>query len=318
MKTMQLPHFSSIDEVQVSLLKSLLEDGQVTVARQMKTLEISPMGFVLTNPRARCIINKARKWSFPLAIGELAWHLSGSHDVDFISYYGKEWRNFSENGKVIMESCYGHKIFARNDQGKSQWDNIVHLLQEDPATRRAVLSLYDGGFNLGPHSKDVACICTIQFLIRDGRLDAITHMRSNDVIWGLPYDLFLVTMLQEYLSQILSVDLGIYYHFANSMHLYERHFKLAENILNDNTFLGYYEMLPMSDIGHISHFLDIEKAIRESVNLFDIPTGIGEYWRELLIVLGSYHLRKIPSHSMQFLESSYYSQFIESSIRLLV
>ncbi|RYE54311.1 MAG: hypothetical protein EOP48_12600, partial [Sphingobacteriales bacterium] len=255
---MQLPQFSSVDEVQLSLLDSLLNGGTLVSARQMKTLEIHPSGFVLTNPRARCLTNKARKWSLPLAIGEFTWHLSASNDVKFISYYAKQWEKFSDDGKVIKESCYGHKIFEKNNKGISQWSNVVNLLSEDRDTRRAVLSLYESTTDFGAFSKDVSCICTIQFLIRDNKLDAITHMRSNDVMWGLPYDLFLVTMLQEYLALTLSVPLGRYYHFANSMHLYERHFKLATEILGSDYVP--YEMPYMTDSEEMSIFLKYEKT----------------------------------------------------------
>lgn len=291
MKTMQLPKFDSVDEIQLNLMESLLHDGKMVNARLMKTLEIHPSGFILKHPRARYIKNQARKWSLPLAIGEFAWHLSASNDVNFIGYYAKQWKAFSEDEKTISDSCYGHKIFKSNDKGKSQWNNIVSLLKEDPDTRRAVLSLYDTSNEFGPFSKDVSCICTIHFLIRDGRLDAITHMRSNDIILGLPYDIFLVTMLQEYLATILSVELGDYYHFANSMHLYERHFDLAQDILNSSNF-EVVEMAPMKDLDNIPLFLNIEAAIRLGENPVNFEDKLGSYWGYLMSVLQEYQTKK--------------------------
>lgn len=284
-----IPKYTSIDEVLLSLLQSILSRGDMVSVRNMNTLEIHPTGFMLTNPRARCITNKVRKWSLPLAIGEFAWHLSASNDVNFISYYAKRWKTFSENGKTIDESCYGHKIFGNNNGGTSQWSNIIDLLTKDPATRRAVLSLYDSATNFGPFSKDVSCICTIQFLIRDNQLDAVTHMRSNDAMWGLPYDIFLVTMLQEYLATILAVPLGNYYHYANSMHLYEHHFELAENIL-EGDYSETYEMPSMSNSTQIHSFLEYEETIRNG-NLTGI-IDIEDYWKDMLSVLQAYHIKK--------------------------
>ena len=310
MNIMGLPLFNTVDEIQLSLLKSILNDGDVVSARRMKTLEIHPTGFVLVNPRARCVTNTARRWSLPLAIGEFAWHLSASTDVNFISYYAKQWKNFSEDGKVIKESCYGHKIFEENNQGVSQWGNIVNLLSEDPATRRAVLSLYDSATDFGPFSKDVSCICTIQFLIRDSKLDAITHMRSNDVMLGLPYDLFLVTMLQEYLSETLSVQLGSYYHLSNSMHLYERHFKVAKDILRADYIA--YEMPSMTHLEQIPSFLKTEEDIRKEEGTSVDTTGLAEYWKDLLSVLRAYHAKKINSHHEKTLDvAPHYRSFID-------
>ena len=305
---MQLPHFETADDVQRSILESLLQEGNVVNARRMKTVEIHPMGFVLTNPRARCITNEARKWSLPLAIGEFAWHLSASDDVEFIGYYAKQWRNFSEDGKVIRESCYGHKIFGTNEEGISQWSAIVALLSEDPDTRRAVLSLYSSATDFGPFSKDVSCVCTIQFMLRNNKLDAITHMRSNDAILGLSYDLFLVTMLQELLAETLSVELGYYYHFANSMHLYERHFSLAESIIKAD-YSATYAMPQMTDFAQIPVFLRCEAAIREHTEIPAHTDQLADYWKNFVGVLKAYQLKK-DSHNQKLISTpSEYSRF---------
>jgi thymidylate synthase len=72
----------------------------------------------------------------------------------------------------------------------------------------------------------------MQFILRRGLLDAIVVMRSNDVIWGLPYDMFLFTFLQEMMAVELGVDVGRYHHFAASLHLYEKHRSRAVQILS--------------------------------------------------------------------------------------
>ena len=53
---------------------------------------------------------------------------------------------------------------------------------------------------------DLPCTRTIQFLLRSGHVDAVVYMRSNDAIWGLPYDIFLFTMLQEMLAVELALS----------------------------------------------------------------------------------------------------------------
>ncbi len=291
MKTMQLPQFKTADEVQISMLESLLQEGKPVNARRMKTVEIHPAGFVLTNPRARCTTNEARNWSFPLAIGEFAWHLAASDNVDFISYYARQWRSFSEDGKAIRASCYGRKIFAKDARGISPWDIIIRLLSEDPETRRAVLSLYNSLTDFSPLAKDVSCICTIQFMIRNNKLDAINHMRSNDAIWGLPYDMFLVTMFQELLAETLSVELGNYYHFANSMHLYERHFSLAEKVVKAD-YSAAQAMPKMTHPEQVSTFLTYEAAIREGRDIPYPVTDLADYWKEFVQALQTYRIRK--------------------------
>jgi thymidylate synthase len=108
-------------------------------------------------------------------------------------------------------------------------------------------------------------------------------MRSNDIVWGLPYDVFLFTMLQELLASELSVDIGSYFHYAASFHLYERHFKLAEEILSVDDGICS-PMIPMAAIDEIPSFLRCEVALRSGVPLAEIA-GVSElasYWRSLL------------------------------------
>jgi hypothetical protein len=71
------------------------------------------------------------------------------------------------------------------------------------------------------------CATQVQFLLRQGKLDMITTMRSNDVWHGLPYNLFQFGMLQCTLANTLGVKPGRYTHNAGSMHLYKRHWEKA-------------------------------------------------------------------------------------------
>jgi thymidylate synthase len=113
-------------------------------------------------------------------------------------------------------------------------------------------------------------------------------MRSNDVVWGVPYDLFFFTMLQEYLATCLGVRVGEYIHFASSMHLYERHFSLAERILSTES-VECAPMDPMTDPEALPQFVECERLLRAGldgqscVNLLGSP-----YWRDLLSPLISY------------------------------
>jgi len=116
--------FSSADQVLAAVCRHLIRAGCRVAPRGMRTIEASPLAFVLKNPRARRIDIPARHWNEALAIGELCWHLSASDDVKFISYYAKEWARFSEDGVHITGSCYGKRIFgpATEKGAPSQWE----------------------------------------------------------------------------------------------------------------------------------------------------------------------------------------------------
>lgn len=285
--------FNTIDEMQLYILEKLFSEGEFVTTREMKTLEICNVNLCLENPRNRNTYNVKRKWKLPLAIGEFAWHVSGSNTLDFITYYAKQWKNFSTDGKVIERSCYGHKIFKKDNFGNSQWTRLIELLKKEPFSRRAVLDIYESDNGNDYFAKDVACVSTAQFLIRNNKLDVIVNMRSNDLIWGLPYDIYLFTMLQELLSLELDVELGKYYHNVGSMHIYDRHFDLAKEMLEENQEYTY-KNIKMDNPKELFTFLEYENIIRTTNINFDIIDSfyISDYWRALLIELVKYKIKK--------------------------
>jgi thymidylate synthase len=280
--------FESMDEVQRWVLTAVLADGGSVAPRGEPTLERLALAFTLRRPRRRCFTNAARRWSLPLAVGEFCWHVSGSQDAAFLSYYAARWAGFAMDDSTIQGSCYGHKAFLGNP---SRWVLLSRLLRFDPNSRRAVLVFQDPDrmFDLG--AIDVACASTLQFLVRDGKLRAACHMRSNDAIWGLPYDVFLFTMMQELLACQLGLELGEYHHCAGSMHIYKRHIELSRRICAlpaDSDF----EMPVMRVCEQLPAFLEGESRIRTGLESDIATTELDLYWRELLAVLQRFRRAK--------------------------
>ena len=268
--------FYSADEVLLDGLKDISSYGKIISPRGFCTKEIEGYSFTLMNPRARLINIAARKWSLPYAIGELCWHLRKSNNLDEIAYYSKAWRNFSDDNHTISSSCYGKVIF---DESNNQWESIYELLKHDPNTRRAEIRF---GYDDNLFGADVSCITSIHFMLRNKKLNCITHMRSNDIIWGLCYDLFFITFLQEVLAIQLDVELGVYRHIVDSFHFYEKHESLAKKIMTENLPERISIMEPLTDLTCMANFLNIEEAIRtgKSVTSRDLSL-LTPYWRDL-------------------------------------
>jgi thymidylate synthase len=73
------------------------------------------------------------------------------------------------------------------------------------------------------------------FFIRDNKLNMKVQMRSNDIFYGLTFDApFFAFLLQSIHIKLIEtypdLQLGEYFHFADNLHFYERHFELAEDI----------------------------------------------------------------------------------------
>lgn len=176
---------------------------------------------VITDPTNNIMKNRIRNLSMKYGIGEMLWYLSGNNQLKEIQKYTKGWDRMSDDG-VTCNSNYGWCI--RYKYGFDQWEWCIKELTKNRNSRRAVIHIKEPSEK---DSKDINCTCTLQFFIREGKLYMTTYMRSNDLWFGFPYDVFQFTCMQILMSMQLGVGLGTYTHIAGSLHLYKRDVKNA-------------------------------------------------------------------------------------------
>lgn len=178
--------------------------------------EILNCSVIISDPTKNIMKNEYRELSMRYAVGEFLWYLSGSNSLSEIQKYTKNWDRMSDDGKTV-NSNYGWCI--KEKFGFDQFDYVYNLLKENPETRQAVIHIKTAD---NRKSKDVNCTVCLQFFIRNNRLYLTTYMRSNDIWFGFPYDVFVFTNLQIIMSMKLGIPLGHYTHIAGSLHLYAR------------------------------------------------------------------------------------------------
>ena len=174
---------------------------------------------IIEDPTKNIMKDPVRKLSIRYGIGELLWYLSANNKLSQIQKYTKGWDRMTDDG-VTVNSNYGYCITKK--YGFDQLEFVINELKKNPNSRRAVIHIKEPS---DKPSNDVNCTVCLQFFIREGKLYMTTYMRSNDVWFGFPYDVFQFTCLQIYLSMVLEVELGTYTHIAGSLHLYERNVK---------------------------------------------------------------------------------------------
>jgi thymidylate synthase len=169
---------------------------------------------------------------------------------DLPGRYVKNLYNFSDDGHT-WRGGYGPRIrrfdgtlgqynvgYRQVRERPGHWtiDQLkyaIQTLQKDPSSRQAVINIadpvkdyYDSNFprqEVVLQTLDVPCTRSLHFMMSpDGKLDLYTHMRSNDLIWGLSaVNVFNFTLMQQYIAEILGVSVGSYYHIADNLHYYE-------------------------------------------------------------------------------------------------
>ena len=175
------------------------------------------VGFYIENPMYNAIENKERKWNPIYAEAEWQWYLSGDRNIAKLGeLYGKVpeiWKRMADVNDNV-NSNYGWQ-WKRNDQ----IDYVIDLLRNEPDTRQAAISIYDCKEH-DTFTFDTPCTYAVQFTILNNKLNMSVVMRSNDLWYGFCNDQYQFSKLQEMISNKLNIEIGVYYHFAHNLHLY--------------------------------------------------------------------------------------------------
>lgn len=220
-----------------------------------------PVTITYTHPRERVLFNAARDANPYFFMYEAMWMLAGRNDVAPLAFYAKQMKEYSDDGETL-NGAYGYRWRHADTsvEERDQLDILVEHLGDNPSSRRAVLTMWNAEDDLMniAESKDVACNLNVMFSIREGstpagtdgwdtgalapkQLDMTVTNRSNDMIWGaLGANYVHFTFLQEYMAARLGVEVGVYNHFSNNMHVYEWNWK-PQDWLSEVNELDFYE-----------------------------------------------------------------------------
>ncbi|MGH2532369.1 MAG: thymidylate synthase [Thermomicrobiales bacterium] len=240
----------SADAAWQELASRLRDEGKVQEGRDQPTRELLHVGFSISDPRQRLVF--ARPMNPAFAVAEVIWMLSGFNDVEWLAWWNPRVRRLAaDEGNPAFHGAYGDRLGSRPRLGHGMARRLRHrsiqssrhldqlktatqALRADPTSRQVVLQIWDADRDLPnpiSRSRDIPCNLVSHLLIRDGRLVWLQVMRSNDLMWGLPYNIVQFTMLQEILAGWLGIEVGSYQHVSNSLHAYERHWKELDALI---------------------------------------------------------------------------------------
>jgi len=218
--------------------KGELADEAFTIDKTgQKTIELIGANFIATEP---AIFGEP----VPSYINaELAWYESQSTNINDIHGPDKNppaaWE-YAADPHGNINSNYGHLVFA--NKYHNQYKKAFDELQKNPDSRRAQM-VYNRPsiwveFDEGGKS-DFICTNAQTFYIRDGLLQMVSQMRSNDVVFGYKNDYAWAQYLMDKFVKDWNdcadtygvndrIEKGMLVWQVMNLHVYERHFGLVK------------------------------------------------------------------------------------------
>lgn len=205
--------------------EALLNGGgwQMQNGRSGQAREILHCALTIENPRARWVLSRKPGINPASAIVESFWILAGRNDAKLVNFWNPALPRFA-GSTTYYPGAYGHRL--RKHYELDQIESAFKALCAHPDGRQVMLQIWDPRTDMPfpdgtPAAADIPCnICSL-IKVRDGRLEWLQILRSNDLFRGLPYDFVQFTILQEVIAGWLGLELGTYNHVTDSLHLYE-------------------------------------------------------------------------------------------------
>lgn len=207
----------------------LLMDGKEIRPRDLRCIEVQNFHFQLP-PYVRFTNFEARKLNLDYIKREFLWYLKGDPKDISICEHAKMWSTLiREDGSI--NSNYGQYIFG----DLNQFDVCKSILENDKDSRRASILILQPHHVKDLKSKDVPCTYSINFRIREEHLNMTVHMRSQDIIYGMSNDIPTFSFIHEMMYVALTehyptLKHGDYFHIVDSMHVYEKHYKMIKEM----------------------------------------------------------------------------------------
>jgi len=212
------------------------EEARLPCPREGIGVELGPTLAVVREPRKYLGLIEGRKLNPWTSLCEFPWMMAGRADVEWLLPYMPRAGDYSDDGEV-WRGAYGPRLRALGREGRGNLDQLagaLELLEADPGSRQAAMTIWDPHEDLGTDSKDIPCANWLH-LIREGpelgRLSLSVAVRSNDLIWGFSgVNAPNWCLLLQLAANLLGCAPGHYRHFAANLHLYDRHLDMLQNI----------------------------------------------------------------------------------------
>ncbi len=126
---------------------------------------------------------------------------------------------------------YGPRLFNFQNTFNQVDEFVIPLLKENPDSRRAILNFWDVSKDSKTIKRDIPSLIMLDCKLRDNKLNVTGIIRSNDVFFGWPANMYQIHVLQQYIASKVGCKTGSITTISTSAHIFRDQFPYIETIL---------------------------------------------------------------------------------------
>ena len=179
-------------------------------------------------------ITTLRNTAIKTGIKEVLWiYQKQTNSLEIANEMGINWWDEWDIGDGTIGRRYGATIKKYDLMNK-----LLKSLKEDPFSRRHIINMYQESDMSETKGLNPCAYETIWSIRRVGDylfLDLTLNQRSNDYIMAGYINKIQYVSLQMMVASHLGYKVGKFCHFVQNLHVYDRHFEAANELLSRNT-----------------------------------------------------------------------------------
>lgn len=147
------------------------------------------------------------------------------NNLAYLNWYAGTYLWYPEPDDA--EYTYGNRMRKPVDQ----LQEVINRLKEESMDRQCTVVVRRPEDIIKGKCKDPPCLTVIDFEILEGKLCATIYFRSWDAYAGLPVNLAGLQIIFEFMASEIGVEPGKIIAHSKNCHIYERQYKLVEELL---------------------------------------------------------------------------------------
>jgi len=231
-----------IEQEYLAVVSNILEHGHWQADRTSvgQSLQLFGQNIKFDTQGRYAPLIQCRTFAPRISFYEWKWMINGMTDSKWLEerkiyiWKGNTTREFLDarglnhlpEGEI--GPAYGKQF--RDFSGVDQLQKIFDQIKNDPLSRRHVISLWNVP-DL-PKAALEPCAYIYEFMVDQTKLHIHQHMRSADIIFGVPYDLSFAYFMLKSFADALGYETGFVWVSMTNAHIYKNQYDIAQEIVS--------------------------------------------------------------------------------------